>query len=157
LDTAEQAELVGKVLLAALCGGVIGWQRDRRQYVAGLRTMALVAIGAALFTGVNLELGGDRVISNIVTGIGFLGAGIIFREGGTVRGITTAATVWAVAAIGVAVTLELYLVGLVSTVAVLLVLEMRPLSEYLSGRRSDPPLPWGRGPDEEEGLDRTED
>jgi putative Mg2+ transporter-C (MgtC) family protein len=74
-----------------------------------------------------------------------------------VRGITTAATVWAVAAIGVGIALELYLVGLVATAAVLLVLEMRPLSEYLSGRRSDPPLPWGHGPDEEEGLGRTED
>ena len=119
--------------------------------------MALVAIGAALFTGINLELGSDRVISNIVTGIGFLGAGIIFREGGTVRGITTAATVWAVAAIGVAIALELYLVGLVSTVAVLFILEMRPISEYLSGRRADPPLPWGRSPEEEEGLGRDED
>lgn len=161
MDIAEQAELIGKLFLAAACGGVIGWQRDRRQYVAGMRTMALVAIGAALFTGVNLELGSDRVISNIVTGIGFLGAGIIFREGGTVRGITTAATVWSVAAIGVAIALELYLVGLVTSLAVLIVLEMRPLSEYLSGRRSEPPLPgalhWSRGPEEEEGLDRNED
>jgi putative Mg2+ transporter-C (MgtC) family protein len=158
VDTAEQAELVGKLLLAAACGGIVGWQRDRRQYVAGLRTMALVAIGSALFAGINLELGADRVISNIVTGIGFLGAGIIFREGGTVRGITTAATVWAVAAIGVSIALELYLVGLCTTLAVLAILEMRPFSEYLSGRRSEPPLPWGRSePEEEEGLGRRED
>ena len=91
MDIQDQAELLGKLLLSAFCGAFIGWQRDRRQYVAGLRTMALVAAGAAMFTGVNETYGTDRVVSNIVTGIGFLGAGIIFREGGTVRGITTAA------------------------------------------------------------------
>jgi putative Mg2+ transporter-C (MgtC) family protein len=140
LDAKEQAELVGKLLLAAFCGGVIGWQRDRRQYVAGLRTMALVAAGSVMFTGINDTYGMDRVVANIVTGIGFLGAGIIFREGGTVRGITTAATVWAVAAIGVAIGVELYLVALVATPLVFVILEMRPLSEYLSGRREDLPF-----------------
>lgn len=143
MDIAEQAELVGKVVLAAFCGGLIGWQRERRRYGAGLRTMALVATGAALFAGINEALGVDRVAANIVTGIGFLGAGIIFREGGTVRGITTAATVWAVAAIGVVIQLGLYLVGLVITGLVFLILEARPLSEYVSGRRREPPLIGG--------------
>ena len=159
MDFLDQLELVGKLLLAALCGGLIGWQRDRRQYVAGLRTMALVATGASLFVAANEVLGGDRVTANIVTGIGFLGAGIIFREGGTVRGITTAATLWSVAAIGV----ELYLVALVATPLVFLILEMRPLSEYISGRRAQlpmPPGPWrddGSADDEDEGRDRSED
>lgn len=163
MDARDQAELLGKLLLAAFCGGVIGWQRDRRRYVAGLRTMALVATGAALFTGVNETLGQDRVVSNIVTGIGFLGAGIIFREGGTVRGITTAATVWAVAAIGVAIGVELYLVALVATPLVFIILEMRPVTEYLTGRRSQLPLPnalrrTGASDDaEDEGTDRHED
>ena len=161
MDAVEQAELLAKVLLAALCGAVIGWQRDRRQYVAGLRTLALVAMGAAIFTGINQTIGQDRVVSNIVTGIGFLGAGIIFREGGTVHGITTAATVWAVAAIGVAIGIELYLVALVATPIVFLILEMRPLSEYLSGRRRErPPLPGFRafisGDTEDEGTGRHE-
>ncbi len=141
MDLAEQGELIGKLLLSALCGGIIGWQRDRLQYVAGLRTMALVAIGASLFTGVNEVLGVDRVAANIVTGIGFLGAGIIFRDGATVRGITTAATIWSVAAIGVAIGAELYLLALVATPLVFLILEMRPLSEYLSGQRPRMPLP----------------
>jgi putative Mg2+ transporter-C (MgtC) family protein len=162
VDFLDQAELVGKLLLAAFCGGLIGWQRDRHQYVAGLRTMALVAIGASLFTASNEVLGLDRVVANIVTGIGFLGAGIIFREGGTVRGITTAATIWSVAAIGVAIGLELYLVALVATPLVFLILEMRPLSEYLSGQRRE--LPFRRGPggsegsadDEDEGRERHE-
>ena len=137
MDAGQQLELVGKLFLAAFLGGVVGWQRDRRQYVAGLRTMALVATGSMLFTAVNQIYGQDRVTANIVTGIGFLGAGIIFREGGTVRGITTAATVWTVAAIGVAIGMELYLVALVATPLVFIILEMRPLSEYLSGQRSE--------------------
>lgn len=163
MSAGEQAELVGKLLLAAFCGGVIGWQRDRRQYVAGLRTMALVAAGASLFTAANETLGLDRVIANIVTGIGFLGAGIIFREGANVRGITTAATVWTVAAIGVTIGLELYLLALVATPLVFIILEMRPFSEYISGRRREPPLfrgipgDDGSADDEDEGRGRTED
>ena len=160
MDFVEQVELVGKLLLSAFCGGLIGWQRDRLQYVAGLRTMALVAIGASVFTGVNEVLGVDRIASNIVTGIGFLGAGIIFRDGATVRGITTAATIWSVAAIGVAIGAELYLLALVATPLVFLILEMRPLSEYLSGQRPQMPLPnvlrrkSAARDDEEEGGER---
>lgn len=162
MDAIQQAELVGKLLLAAFCGAFIGWQRDRRQYDAGLRTMALVAAGAAMFTGISETYGTDRVVSNIVTGIGFLGAGIIFREGGTVRGITTAATVWSVAAIGVAIGAELYLVALVATPMVFLILEMRPLSEYLSGRRRELPFlnhlrhPGDSADLEDEGTGRRE-
>ncbi len=163
MDIVEQAELVGKLMLAAFCGGLIGWQRDRRQYVAGLRTMALVATGSLLFTAVNLQYFDDRVVANIVTGIGFLGAGIIFRDGGTVRGITTAATVWSVAAIAITIGLELYLLALVATALVFVVLEMRPLSEYISGRRPElPALPLLRrnheesADDEDEGHGRTE-
>ena len=161
MDIQDQAELLGKLLLSAFCGAFIGWQRDRRQYVAGLRTMALVAMGASLFGAVNEVLGFDRVAANIVTGIGFLGAGIIFREGASVRGITTAATVWTVAAIGLAISLELYLVALVATPIVFLILEMRPVSEYISGRRDDLPLPpslrphgGGSADDEDEGRGR---
>lgn len=132
MDAAAQAELVGKIILAAFCGGLIGWQRDRHQYDAGLRTMALVALGATLFTGLNDTLGVDRIAANVVTGVGFLGAGIIFREGVTVRGITTAATVWSVAAIGMAIGVELYLVALAITPLVFVILELRSISEYLS-------------------------
>ena len=144
MDAAAQAELIGKILLAALCGGLIGWQRDRHQYDAGLRTMALVAVGSTLFTGLNDVLGVDRIAANIVTGIGFLGAGIIFREGVTVRGITTAATVWSVAAIGMAIGVELYLVAMVTTPLVFVILEMRSISTYLSERL--PQMPWRSPP-----------
>ena len=163
MDARDQAEWVGKLLLAAFCGGFIGWQRDRLRNVAGLRTLALVAAGSALFTAVNQFYGQDRVTANIVTGIGFLGAGIIFRDAGTVRGITTAATVWAVAAIGVAIGVGLYLVALVATVLVFIILESRPLTEYLSGRRSELPLSnplrrhTGSADAEDEGINRHED
>jgi len=164
MDAREQVELVGKLLLAAFCGGFVGWQRDRRRYVAGLRTMALVAMGSLLFTAINQVYGQDRVTANIVTGIGFLGAGIIFRDVGTVRGITTAATVWTVAAIGVAIGVELYLVAVVATVLVFVILEMRPLTEYLSGRRSELPLHnplrrnhVGSADAEDEGTNRHDD
>ena len=162
MDFAEQVELVWKLLLSAVCGGLIGWQRDRLQYVAGLRTMALVAIGASVFTGVNEVLGVDRIAANIVTGIGFLGACIIFRDGATVRGITTAATLWSVAAIGVAIGAELYLLALVATPLVFVILEMRPLSEYLSGQRPRLPLPnvlrrkSASRDDEDEGTERRD-
>jgi putative Mg2+ transporter-C (MgtC) family protein len=148
------------MLLAALCGGFIGWQRDRHRYVAGLRTMALVAIGAMLFAAINDHYGQDRVTSNIVTGIGFLGAGIIFRDAGAVRGITTAATVWAVAAIGVIIAIDIYFVALAGTVLVFVILEMRPITEYLSGRRQELPLPSAlrrnNHDDEDMGTGRTD-
>lgn len=142
MNALDQLEIVGRLAMAALLGGIIGLERELRGYPAGIRTYALVTLGAALFTDVSQLLGGDdRVAAGIVTGIGFLGAGVMLREGGTVRGITTAATIWSVAAIGVAIGLELYLLALVATPLVFVILEMRPFSEYISGRRSEPPLP----------------
>src|SRR3989304_578715 len=107
-----QRETIGRLARAALLGGIIGLERELRGYPAGIRTLALVTMGSLLFTDVSQLLGGDdRVAAGIVTGIGFLGAGVIFREGYTVRGITTAATIWAAAAIGMAIGRQLYLVA----------------------------------------------
>ena len=90
--------------VAALLSGLVGFERETRHKAAGLRTHMLVGLGAALFTLVGAEgfEGNDpaRVAAQIVTGVGFLGAGAIFRHGGTVSGLTTAAGLWAVAAIG---------------------------------------------------------
>ncbi len=125
----EQLEIIGRLAMAAALGGLIGLERELRGYPAGIRTMALITIGAALFTDVSQLLGGDdRIAAGIVTGIGFLGAGVIFREGYTVRGITTAATIWASAAIGMAIGRELYLVAGLGTVLVFIVLEARPFT-----------------------------
>jgi putative Mg2+ transporter-C (MgtC) family protein len=128
----EQLALVGRLAFAAVLGAFIGLQRELQGYPAGIRTLALVALGSALFTGVSRQLAADdRVAAGIVTGIGFLGAGVIFREGYTVKGITTAATVWAAAAIGMAVAVELYLVSGLGTLAVVGVLGARPLTRRM--------------------------
>ena len=123
----DQLAIVGRLAFAAALGALIGLERELRGYPAGVRTVALVALGSALFTDVSQLLGGDdRVAAGIVTGIGFLGAGVIFREGYTVRGITTAAALWSAAAIGMAVARELYLVAGLGAVLVFILLEARP-------------------------------
>ncbi len=132
MDAIDQLEILGRLALAAALGGFIGLERELRGYPAGIRTLALVAVGAALFTDVSRLLGGDdRVAAGIVTGIGFIGAGVIFREQFTVRGITTAATIWAAAAIGMAVGVELYLVAPVGTLLIFIVLEARPITRRM--------------------------
>ena len=102
--------LVGALAVgvAALCGAAIGWDRERLKKPAGLTTMALICVGAAVYTQASLMMGADaddpaRIAAQIVTGIGFLGAGAILRDRGAVTGLTTAATIWAVAAVGIVV------------------------------------------------------
>jgi len=125
----DQLAIVGRLAFAVVLGGLIGLERELRGYPAGIRTMALITMGSMLFTDVSQILGGeDRIAAGIVTGIGFLGAGVIFREGYTVRGITTAATIWASAAIGMAIGRELYLVAGLGTILVFVVLEARPMT-----------------------------
>lgn len=112
---------------AALCGAIVGMEREQKEKPAGIRTMALVCLGAALFTMTGFVFTshtGDsgRVAAQVVTGIGFLGGGIILRTGGSVHGITTAATVWAVAATGMAVGAGYAGGGIGATALVLIVL-----------------------------------
>jgi len=116
-------EVLGRAAAAVVAGSAIGLERAYRGRAAGMRTNALVGFGAALLVGV-AEQGAwsavsppdpTRVIQGIVTGIGFLGAGVIVKEGFSVRGLTTAATIWVVAAIGVAFGAGLYGVGAAAT------------------------------------------
>jgi putative Mg2+ transporter-C (MgtC) family protein len=97
-------EIITRILLALVLGGMVGAERQWRQRFAGLRTNALVAVGAAMFALLGAmtpdELSPTRVAAQIVSGIGFLGAGVIFKEGLTVRGLNTAATLWCSAAVG---------------------------------------------------------
>jgi putative Mg2+ transporter-C (MgtC) family protein len=131
MDTGDQLAVIGRILLATFLGGVIGMEREVRGHPAGVRTMALVALGAALFTDVSLVTGvEDRIAAGIVTGIGFIGAGVSWT-GQTVEGITTAATIWSAAAIGMAVGRELYLVAGATAVVIVAVLEARPLADKL--------------------------
>ena len=160
ISTTDQLEIVARLVLAAAVGGFVGLERELRGYPAGIRTLALVAIGATLFTEISQLLGGnDRVAAQIVTGIGFIGAGLIFREGYSVRGITTAATIWAVAAMGMAIGLELYIVAVAGAVLLFVVLEARPLTR----RFEQAVAPGGErlrrtlAPDDEDGDEPIED
>ena len=123
-----EVEMVLRILLAAGLGAAIGYQRERYGKPAGLRTHILICVGAALFTvasshGFGIGADPSRVAAGIVAGIGFIGAGAIIRRGeGIVAGLTAAATIWIVAAIGVAAGAGLYLLSGVTTAVALAVL-----------------------------------
>jgi putative Mg2+ transporter-C (MgtC) family protein len=124
----NEFELFGKVLLAGFLGFIIGLERELMGSAAGDRTFSLVALGSALFTALSFDVFGagdndpGRVAANVLTGVGFLGGGMILKEGGTVRGLTTAAGIWAVAAVGMAIGTERYVLGILSTLLIMLVL-----------------------------------
>jgi putative Mg2+ transporter-C (MgtC) family protein len=103
----DTLEIIIKLLIAVLIGAIIGAEREYHNKSAGLRTMMLICLGATLFTIFSMEVGErtspDRIASNIVTGIGFVGAGVIFMGGTGINGVTTAATIWATAALGIGV------------------------------------------------------
>jgi putative Mg2+ transporter-C (MgtC) family protein len=125
----EQFVLVGRIALAAFLGFAIGIEREYRGKSAGERTFALLSMSAAAFTGLAALMLGtqatSRVIQGVATGVGFLGAGLIFlRRPGHVRGLTTAAGAWAATAIGTAVGLGAYLAAALGAVLVLLILEL---------------------------------
>src|SRR5262249_44015880 len=161
------AEILGRVALAATLGAVLGFERELRDREAGLRTHLLVSVGSALFTIVSaygfrevLTSGGavvpadpTRVAAQIVTGIGFLGAGAIIRQGLAVRGLTTAATLWVVAAIGMAAGAGYYSAAVITTgVALVALWPLRTLAyQGLRRFRGDAglllvQLPAGRSP-----------
>lgn len=115
-----------KLILALAMGAVIGTEREYRTKAAGFRTVILIMVGSTLFTIVSALMGGDRdparVASNIVTGIGFIGAGAIFKEGSFVKGLTTAAVIWISAAIGMSIGIGHYEFAFIALVIVMAVL-----------------------------------
>jgi putative Mg2+ transporter-C (MgtC) family protein len=136
-----QLDVFVRLLLAAALGAAIGLERELRRKPAGLRTNMLIALGAALFTMVSLALtssGGtpDRIAAQVVTGIGFLGAGAILRSGGSVHGMTTAATIWVNAAIGMATGAGEYGIAVIATLVTLVVLTLLPPIENYFERRA---------------------
>ena len=160
-------EALLRLALAALLGGAVGVERELREREAGLRTHLLVALGSALFTIVSaygfdafLRSGASvvradptRIAAQIVTGIGFLGAGAIIRQGLSIRGLTTAATLWVVAAIGLAVGAGYYSGALITTAVVLFSLWPLRIAAYRVLRRFRPEggrllveLPLGESP-----------
>ena len=142
MTSLPDAELVQRLLTAALLGAILGFERELRQKSAGLRTNILIAIGSALFTLMSYELAGEaggadpgRVAAQIVTGIGFLGAGAIMRTDSGIYGLTTAATVWVNAAVGVAAGGGEYQIAFTATaVTVIVLLLLHPVEAMIDRR-----------------------
>lgn len=150
LTLATQLELTARLVVALVLGAVIGWERELQRMPAGFRTHALVSLGAAIFTvvGAYAFVGSNpdptRVAAQIVSGIGFLGGGAILHYGGTVRGLTTAASLWAVAAVGMAAGAGLLVMATISTALIIVALEVFQRLERVAKRRLN--IPTGRAP-----------
>ncbi|MCW3465638.1 MgtC/SapB family protein [Chitinophaga nivalis] len=121
-----QEDQLLKVLIALLMGAILGLEREYKRKAAGMRTMTLICVSCTVFTILSAEMGypasADRIASNILTGVGFIGAGVIFKGDYAIDGITTAATIWVAAAIGMAVGMSQYLLAGSTLVAGIVVL-----------------------------------
>ena len=126
-------EMFIRITFACLLGCIIGWERERHRNIisAGIRTYGAISMGACAFGIVGLHLSEadpSRIAAQVVTGIGFLGGGIIFRQGDYVTGLTTAATLWATAAIGLAVSVGMYLTSMLTAILIFLLLYLPRMS-----------------------------
>ena len=145
---------VGRLLVACLLGGLIGLERELSRKAAGLRTNLLICLGSAFFTLLSPVLAGEtganrgQVASNIVQGIGFLGAGLILHNRNRVSGLTSAASVWVVASIGMACGAGLYLPAVVATITVIVALLLVGLLEHGSNLKIYPMIYEARGRDQ---------
>ena len=148
LDYHEELRLAAHILLAAFLGAIIGLERERHVGLAGIRTHAAVALGACLFGFISMNVTSpsfsntmtgaadpSRIAAQIVSGIGFLGAGVILRDKGRIRGLTTAATVWATASIGLAVANKMYILAVSSTAIILALLSLYRLPGWMKWKR----------------------
>lgn len=131
----EYTEILLRLILAVIAGGLIGLEREVVHKPAGIRTHMLVCLGSALFVLVTIETlpsEAARIIAGIATGIGFLGAGTIFKAKDEVHGLTTAASIWAVAAVGLAIGLGYYLMTIIAVVLILIILQLNKM-EFFKG------------------------
>ncbi|RYD78818.1 MAG: MgtC/SapB family protein [Sphingobacteriales bacterium] len=126
---------IGQVIFAFVIGAIIGIEREFRSKPAGFRTMILICVGSCLYTILSKEsnqVSPDRIASNIVTGIGFIGAGVIFKEGISVNGLTTAALIWITAALGMAIGYHNYpLTIVVSAIVVIVLFILEPVQRFI--------------------------
>ena len=116
--------MILKIIFSIILGVFIGMERELSGKVVGYRTVSLITLGSTLFTLMSPEIfGGDnsRIIAQIVSGMGFLGAGVIFKNGDTITGLTTAATLWVSAAIGCLVGMEMYSIAFIGTILILVI------------------------------------
>lgn len=152
-----ELQLAGRLVLGLVLGAVIGLERELHRQPAGFRTHALVALGAALFTIVSAygfagaSVDPTRIAAQIVSGIGFIGAGAILQYGGNIRGLTTAASLWSVAAIGMAAGAGMLVMATIGTVLILVVLALLDRVEaFAKARLGGRPEP--QEPDRNEGT-----
>ncbi|HVH63220.1 MAG TPA: MgtC/SapB family protein [Candidatus Dormibacteraeota bacterium] len=152
-----ELDLAVRVAVALVIGLVFGAEREIRGHPAGLRTMALISAGSCVFTGLGLipfsghTVDPTRIAAQIVTGVGFLGAGSILRQGEEVRGLTTAASIWVIASLGMAVGFGYYVLAVIASVLVLATLIiLKPIEDRVfpvrRNRRKDDPRPEGFPP-----------
>ena len=136
-----EIEPIVRIVLAFILGALVGFEREISRKPAGLRTNSLVGLGAALFTILSYDAfpGGDpsRIAAGVVVGVGFLGAGTIVKTKEKVRGLTTAATLWTVASIGVTVGAGYYALGIVATVLAFVALKLDVIENAIKKRRAD--------------------
>ena len=132
-------EIVLRLIISSILGLIIGVQREIRNKPAGLRTITLISLGSTLFTIVAITSfpNDPRIIAQIITGIGFLGAGTIFRHENHVEGLTTAACVWASAGMGIAIGVGNYFLGILAFLAIFAVLSLYQFDSILhKGKKS---------------------
>jgi len=126
----QEALFALRTVVAGLLGGLVGWQREHVGREAGVRTFAAVSLGACVFGLISQIYTGDtRIAAQVVSGIGFLGAGVILREGGRVTGLTTAASLWATASIGLAIAYDRILLGALVAIMLFILLSI-PLKKW---------------------------
>ena len=137
----------GRLVLAAACGAVIGWEREAHEKAAGLRTHMLLAIGACLFALVALRMHEDvaqtdvmRLLQGMLIGTGFICGGAIFREGPSVKGLTTATGLWVIGAVGLAAGVGQYFLAILTTVVTFVVMEFVRRAKH----KPAPPPPGGK-------------
>lgn len=122
MDWKTELMMAGQAILAAFLGGLIGWEREQHGREAGIRTYAAVCLGACVFGLVSSHVPGlgdkTRIAAQVVSGVGFLGAGVILRDQGRVTGLTTAGTLWATAAVGLAVAFSMYALGILTALII---------------------------------------
>ncbi len=136
MDLSIYFEEAAQVSVAFVIGAILGLEREFRSKPAGFRTMILICVGSCLYTILSKEAGSgsaDRIASNIVTGIGFIGAGVIFKEGITVNGLTTAALIWVTAALGMSIGYHNYpLAIVVSAMVVIALFVLEPVQRFIN-------------------------
>jgi putative Mg2+ transporter-C (MgtC) family protein len=143
-----------KVLVATICGLIVGWERELKNKVAGIRTNVLICVGCTIFSAISVYIWNvnsteahdwhnnpnsdpSRIIGQIVTGIGFLGAGVIYKHEGTVIGISSAAFIWVMAAIGVLIGLGFVIIPISLTVGLLLIsFILQRLENFIKAKRN---------------------